>query len=113
MKSEAEKNQGEFAHNFGIMTPHCYLSYILFDIFKRIAQGIRWQMHLEKKVFLQRVKKRQTSEVPAHQIQRAIKYLKGGKITRKPRSPNLHVSVLSGPTTAFSCGIANPERQDT
>lgn len=48
MKSGGEKNQGEFAHNFGIMTPHCYLNYILFDIFKRIAQGIRRQMRLEK-----------------------------------------------------------------
>ena len=48
VKSGGEKNQGEFAHNFGIMKPHCYLNYILFDIFKRIAQGIRRQMRLEK-----------------------------------------------------------------
>lgn len=47
VKSGGEKNQGEFAHNFSIMTPP-YLNYILFDIFKRIAQGIRRQMRLEK-----------------------------------------------------------------
>ena len=52
MKSGGEKNQGEFAHIFGIMMPHCYLNYISFDIFKIIAQGIQQQLHLEKESFL-------------------------------------------------------------
>lgn len=83
MKSGGEKNQGEFAHIFGIMMPHCYLNYISFDIFKIIAQGIQQQLHLEKESFLAKSKEKADFRSTDSPNPKSHQVLKRGKNHRK------------------------------
>lgn len=92
VKSGGEKNQGEFAHIFGIMTPHCYLNYISFDIFKRIAQGIQRQMHLEKESFLAKSKEKADFRSTGSPNPKSHQVLKRGKKSQENQGHQIYMS---------------------